>query len=187
MTEEIGNESRQRFDPEVLAAYRERDHVAAVFADRNLAAAAVDELRSIGLGSEHLGVAVRGDDAVVFEHDADAEVVHDAEVGTVAGAPIGAVAGLTITALTVPGAGVIGAGGVLAIAGASALWGALLGGYFGVAAGETALDAHADIAEKALDEGEVLVVVLSHGHPDAIRDVMQRHGGRWRVVEAPAG
>jgi hypothetical protein len=184
MTDEAGTAAREGFTPDDLAAHPEHDHLAAVFADRNEATAAVEELRSLGLGSDHLGVAVHGDDAVVFEHDADAELVRDAEVGVAVGAPTGAIAGLALAALTLPGAGVIVAGGMLAIAGASTLWGTLLGGYFGLATGEPGLDTHAAIAEKALEEGEILVVVCSHGHPDAVRDVMERHGGRWRVVEA---
>jgi len=44
-------------------------HIAAVFGDRAHATEAVDALRELGLGSDHLGVAVRGEDAVVFEHD----------------------------------------------------------------------------------------------------------------------
>jgi len=76
-----------------IRAHDEHDHLAAVFSDRDRAAAAVDELRSLGLGSEHLGVAVRGDDTVAFEHDAEADIMHDAEVGAAAGFPIGAIAG----------------------------------------------------------------------------------------------
>jgi hypothetical protein len=166
-----------------IAAHAEHDHVAAVFADRAAATAAVDELRALGLGSEHLGVAVRGGESVAFEHDAEAEQLVDTEVGLAAGTSIGAIAGLAMAILPVPGVGAIGAGGVLALAGASALWGGLLGGYFGVAAGEPSRVAHADIGYAALEEGEVLVVVCSHGHTDAIRDVMQRHDGTWRVVE----
>ena len=44
------------------------DHVAAVFADRASAHAAVDALRTLGLGSEHLGMAVHRSDSVVQQH-----------------------------------------------------------------------------------------------------------------------
>lgn len=172
------------FTPDEISAHNEHDHVAAVFSDRAHAAAAVDELRSLGLGSDHLGVAVRGDDAVAFEHDADAELIHDAEVGAAAGISIGAVAGLGLAALTIPGVGVIGVGGVLALAGASALWGGLLGTYVGVAAGETGWSEHEEIGYAALKDDEVLVVVCSHGHGDAVRDIMQRHAGNLRTIEA---
>ena len=70
------------------------------------------------------------------------------------------------------------------LAGASALWGGLLGAYFGDAAGDSAWADHEDIGFTALDEGEVLVVACSHGHADAVRDMMQRHGGRYHTIEA---
>jgi hypothetical protein len=172
------------FRPEDISAHSEHDHMAAVFADRAHAVAAVDDLRSLGLGSEHLGIAVAGDDTVAFEHDADREMLHDAEVGAAAGVPIGALAGMGLAGLVVPGLGVIGVGGMLAIAGASALWGGVLGAYFGTTAGETAWVEHEDMGYTRLEGDEVLVVVCSHGHGDAVRDVMQRHDGRLRTIEA---
>ncbi len=172
------------FSPDDIQAHNEHDHVAAVFVDRPHAVAAVDELRSLGLGSEHLGIAVRGDDAVAFEHDADAEMVHDVEIGAAAGAPIGAIAGIGLAALAMPGIGVVGVGGMLALAGASALWGGLLGGYLGAAAGQTGWAEHQEIGYAPLKGSEVLVVVCSHGHGDAVRDIMQRHAGNLRTIEA---
>lgn len=171
-----------RFAPDDIAAHDAHDHLAAVFADRELATRAVDELRALGLGSEHLGVAVRSDDAIVFEHDDEADLAHDTEVGATAGMTLGTLAGLALAAVAIPGVGTIGAGGILALTGASALWGGLLGAYFGATTAETGWIAHADIEYTALAPGEVLVVVCSHGHPDTIRAVMERHGGRWTVV-----
>ena len=172
------------FSAEEIAAHSEHDHLAAVFADRRLATEAVDELRELGLGSEHLGVAVRAGEAVVFEHDENAELRHNAEVGSAAGVSVGAIAGLGIAAVALPGIGTVGVGGVLALAGVSALWGGMLGAYFGVTRAESGWVAHAEIGYTALGDDEVLVVVCSHGHPDVIRDVMQRHGGRWHLLEA---
>ena len=166
-----------------IRAHDEHDHLAAVFSDRDHAAAAVDELRSLGLGSEHLGIAVHGDDAVAFEHDANDDMLHDAEIGAAAGLPIGAIAGIGLATLAVPGIGVIGVGGVLALAGASALWGGLLGTYLGAAAGETGWAEHEAIGYTALERGQVLVVVCSHGHADAVRQSMKRHGGRLHSIE----
>jgi hypothetical protein len=172
------------FSSDDIRAHDEHDHLAAVFADRPHAEAAVDELRSLGLGSDHLGVAVRSDDTVAFEHDADVELWHDAEIGAAAGVPIGAIAGIGLAAVAMSGVGVIGVGGVLALAGASALWGGLLGTYLGAAAGETGWAEHEEIGYAALGDDEVLVVVCSHGHGDAVREVMRRHGGRLRTIEA---
>lgn len=172
------------FSPEDIGAHSEHDHLAAVFADRAHAVAAVDDLRSLGLGSEHLGIAVAGDDEVAFEHDADAELAHGTEHGLAAGVPIGAIAGMGLAALAIPGIGVIGVGGILAIGSAAALWGGMLGAYFGAAARETGWVEHEDIGYAALEGDQVLVVVCSHGHADAVRGVMERHEGRLRSIEA---
>jgi hypothetical protein len=172
------------FSREEIRAHDEHDHLAAVFPDRQHAAEAVDELRSLGLGSEHLGVAVHGGDTVVFEHDATAELLHDAGVGAAAGAPIGAIAGLSLAALTVPGIGALAVGGVLALAGASAMLGGVLGAYLGALVGESGWIEHEDIGYTKLAEGEVLVVVCSHGHGDAVTRILQHHGGRPRTIEA---
>jgi len=172
------------FSPDEIRAHDEHDHLAAVFADRGHAVDAVDELCSLGLGSERLGIAVHGDDVVAFEHDANAELLRDTEVGATAGVPIGAIAGIGLAALAVPGIGVIGVGGMLALAGASALWGGLLGAYLGAAVGGSGWTEHEDIGYTALKQGEVLVVVCSHGHGDVVREIMQRHAGRLHAIEA---
>ena len=171
------------FAPDDIASHREHDHIAAVFADRETATAAIERLRALGLGSEHLGVAVHGDDSIVVEHDEDHDLVRSTETGALVGAPIGAIAGLALAGLVVPGIGLIGLGGMFALAGASALWGGMIGGYVGAAAGDEGWNAHRDLTYTALDPGEVLVVVCSHGHADAAREVMEQHSGRTRVID----
>jgi hypothetical protein len=175
--------SREAFAPADLAAHEEHDHIAAIFPDRQTATEAVDELRSLGLGSDHLGIAVHSDDVAVFEHDEDEELVRDTETGALIGVPIGAVAGLALAALAVPGIGLIGVGGMFAIAGASALWGGLVGAYVGATVGDEGWAAHADLSYTALEPGEVLVVVCSHGHADTVRGVLVRHAGRVHEVD----
>ena len=170
------------FDPADIAAHREHDHVAAVFPGRAEAQAAIEELRALGLGSEHLGVALRTGDQIVFEHDEDAELIRDTAAGAAAGVSVGAIAGLGLAALAIPGVGVIGVGGMFALAGASALWGGVVGAQLGAAVGEDGWTAHADLEYTALGPDDVLVVVCSHGHADAVRDVVERHGGRWHEV-----
>jgi hypothetical protein len=183
MDEQIARQSGVPFSAEEIAAHAEHDHLAAVFPDRSHAEAAVEALRALGLGSEHLGVAVHGSDTVVFEHDADRELFRDVEVGAAAGAPLGALAGLALATLTVPG---IAVGGILALAGIGAGWGAFLGGSVGLGVGDKASIEHEDMQFAALQPGEVLVVVCSHGHPDAIRETMQRHEGRIRSFGSPS-
>ncbi|MEY2960012.1 MAG: hypothetical protein RLZZ01_2580, partial [Actinomycetota bacterium] len=67
--------------------HERHDHIGAVFAERASAEAAVEALRAIGLGSEHLGIAVRDDD-ITFAHDADAELLADTGRGAVTGGSI---------------------------------------------------------------------------------------------------
>jgi len=163
-----------------IQAHAEHDHIAAIFDDRLHAEAAVDDLRASGLGSEHLGVAVHGDSAVAFEHDTDAEMLHDAEVGAAGAAPIGFIAGMALAALAVPG---IAVGGLLALAGVGAAWGAFIGAYIGFGVSDPASTEHSVIEETEMTElqpGQVLVVACSHGHADAVRETMQRHDGRIR-------
>jgi hypothetical protein len=171
------------FPADDIAAHGGHDHIGAIFADRDHATAAVDDLRSLGLGSDHLGVAVHGGESVVFEHDEDADLARDTAIGAASGAGIGAVAGVALAALAIPGIGVLGVGGTLAIAGVSTLWGTLVGAYSGAAVGEAGWEAHQGLSYTALREGEVLVVVCSHGHADAVRDAMRRHGGRLHMID----
>ncbi len=154
------------------------DHIAAVFHDRDAAESAVEALRKQGFGSEHLGVAVHDENPVDFEHDTDSEILHDAAVGVATGAPLGAIAGLAIGVLAATGVGAIGVGGVLALSAASALWGGMLGGYLGTGVGEVGWEEHEQFGFVALEPGEVLIVVCSHGEPDAVRSLMTESGGR---------
>lgn len=168
---------------EDIRSHHEHDHVAAIFTDRDDAERAVDALRSLGFGSDHLGIAMHGGEQVVFEHDGEAELTRDAVIGAATGAGFGALAGIALAALALPGIGVIGLGGTLAIAGASSFWGLVLGGYAGTAAGEKGWERHEDISYTALHEGEVLVVVCSHGQTEVVEEVLRRHHGRRHPVE----
>ncbi|MCO8128830.1 hypothetical protein NHL50_16585 [Acidimicrobiia bacterium EGI L10123] len=173
---------RPCFDEADIRAHQEHDHLVAVFDERSDAEAAVDELRRLGLGSDALGVAVHGPGQVAFEHDAEADLAHDLEVDVGAGAVVGFLAGFALVGTLVPVVGAVGVGGLLALGAATGFGGAMLGGYLGVAADERPLTVHEQIARTRLLPGQVLVAVCSHGHPDAARDVLQRHGGDLRTA-----
>lgn len=156
---------------------KERD-LGAVFADQQAAAAAVEKLRGLGLGDEHLGLAIHVREGYVFEADIEAEVVHGVERGIAIGAPIGAVAGMTVLALVVPGVGTIGVGGLLAagaLSGAAA--GTFIGGFLGLNSEEHVLEEEWDWERLPLQPGAVLVVVSGHGHADQVARVLSDHGG----------
>jgi len=163
---------------EQVSVHAAHDHIAAVFATRDEAEAAVTELREHGLGSEHLGVAVHGPAHIAFEHDEESDLAHDAEVATAAGASLGFLAGMALAAFAVPGLGVLGVGGLFAVGAASGFGGAMLGGFLGIAAADREFTEHEELSETPLDAGEVLVAVRTHGQPDTVRATMQRHGGR---------
>jgi hypothetical protein len=168
---------------EEIRAHQEHDHIVAVFPTQDAAEAAVGELRQLGLGSAELGVAVHAGDQVAFERDAEAELERDIGVGVGTGAVVGFLAGFALMGLAVPAVGTIGVGGLFALGAASGFGGSLLGGYAGVAAGDQPLAVHEHLIAAALAPGEVLVAVCSHGHPEMVRQVMERHGGTLR----PAG
>ena len=159
--------------PAVACEKYEHEHVVAVFPDRDQAAAAVAELQDLGLGSDHLGVAVDGTDQVVFERDEEAVLGKRLAKG----ASLGALAGLALTALVIPGLAPLGIGGMFAVAPATGVGGAMLGGFLGIASVDDAFTAHGDIRETPLAPGEVLVAVLAHGERESVEAVAKHHNG----------
>ncbi|MDH3679454.1 MAG: hypothetical protein OEV40_05820 [Acidimicrobiia bacterium] len=164
--------------PEERAAHDEHDHIGAVFADRTSAEAAIDDLREIGLGSDHLGTAIADRDRIVFEHDESEDFLHDVEAGVATGAVMGLVGGMLIFGLALPGVGTLGVGGILAVGAATGLGGALFGGFAGVGAASRDLAEHERLRHTPLGDGEVLVVACSHDHATLVERALQRHGGR---------
>lgn len=159
----------------------------AVFVDHAAAEAAVEELRSRGLGDEHLGIAVHAPDGYVFEQVTETEVVHGVEKGIAIGAPLGAAAGMTVLALIVPGVGTLGVGGILAAGGLSgALAGTYLGALLGLAAEDHVVDDEREWERIPLQPGEMLVVVSGHDHPDEVAEILRSHGGRLAAKPRPA-
>lgn len=161
-----------------LRAHARHDHIAAVFADRTSAQAAVDDLRRLGLGSDGLGLAVRAGADRVFERDAETDVIRDTEIGAAAGAIVGFLAGLSIAAVALVPGGVVGLGGILALGVPTGMGGAVLGGFLGDAVAERSFTEREELADVPLEPGQVLVAVCSHGHAGAVEDVMERHGGQ---------
>jgi hypothetical protein len=162
-----------------------KPQLGAIFVDLDAAEGAVEELRQSGLADQHLGVAVHEPDEHVFEEEIGKEMAHGLEKGIAIGAPIGAIAGMTVLSLVLPGVGTIGVGGILAAGG---MTGALAGGFWGASLGvkaeERRMEEERDWERTPLQAGEVMVVVDQHGHPDTVKEILQRHGGR--MVAKPA-
>jgi hypothetical protein len=153
------------------------DHVAAVFADRSTAEAAIDDLRELGFGNDRLGVALREGASLAFERNAEVEFGHATVTGAAAGGAIGFLTGLSIAAIALVPGGLIGVGGILAFGAVGGLGGAYFGGFFGEAVHERALNEREELAATHLEPGQVLVATCSHGHPAAVQAIMERHGG----------
>lgn len=168
-------------DGEEVALHHAHGHVGAIFSSREGAIAAVDELRSAGLGSEHLGVAVRSGERMIFAQYEGADLAHEALQGTAIGASVGYLAGLALFAAIVPG---IGLGGMLALAGSTAIGGGMVGGYLGLVEGNEEFAEHAGFATQPLGPDEILVVACTHHQPEAVRAALSTHGGQ--IVELPA-
>lgn len=156
----------------------------AVFDDRAQAEAAVADLRESGLADEHLGLAVHESDSYVFEEDVGAELTHGLERGIAIGAPVGAIAGMTVLALIAPGVGAFGVAGILAGGATGALAGGFWGAYLGLTAEEHVMEEEWDWERTPLREGQVLLVVDQHGHPDTVERILQGHGGQ--IIAKPS-
>lgn len=151
----------------------------AIFGDRTIAEAAVEDLRRSGLADEHLGVGLHGSENYVFEEDVEAETVHGMERGIAIGAPIGAIAGMTVLALIVPGMGTLGVAGIFTAGGVTgALSGGFWGAYLGLKAGEHIMEEEWDWERIPLQPSQVMVVVDQHGQPDEVERILEHHGGR---------
>lgn len=153
----------------------DHDHIAAVFADRQAATAAVVDLRSTGLGSEHLGLAVHDNDHVVFERGEETDIAQAAAGGATAGATLGYLAGFALFAALAPGVGI---GGIAVLAASGIVGGGVLGGYLGISTETDEFNEHHEISRTALEQGEVLIIACGHQEPDLVRSALQRHGGR---------
>ena len=112
------------------------------------------------------------------EEDVAADISHGIEKGIAIATPIGAIAGMAIMVFAIPGAGLLGVGGMLAAGG---IPGALAGTYFGALLGlateEHELDEETDWERVPLEFGQVLVVVAGHDHPDEVADILRRNKG----------
>jgi len=166
-----------------MKAGRDSKHIGAIFTNRLEAEAAVNELRTLGIADEHLGIAIHEPGQLVYEEDVENDEAIAAEEGALVGAPVGVIAGMALIALVLPGVGPLSAGGLLAAGGAA---GALIGGFVGGVAGLATIQHEAEERRKWEDHhlppGEVLVVARDHQQPTRVSSVLTGHGGR--LVEA---
>lgn len=151
------------------------EHIAAIFDDRKVATAALDGLRALGVDDGHIGLALNEGEPIVFEHDDETGVVHRMVKGLAVGAPIGALAGIGLASVVLPGVAV---GGLAAFGGAGTLWGLLAGGYAATTGEADRWDRHEEFRSLLLAPGEVLLVVMGHGHARLVEQSLIDAGGR---------
>jgi hypothetical protein len=157
----------------------DHDHVAAIFASRDQAEAAVEELRAAGIAEEHLGVAVHEPDvSIVLEEEEDTEAERAVARGVTIGGVMGFVAGITVVAIAATLSGGIGVGGILAGGLGVLFGGAALGGEISLAVEEPSMLTVEHLLELPLEPGQVLVVAKAHHRRALIEATFRHHDGR---------
>jgi len=153
--------------------------IPAVFPTWQDADDAVTELEQLGLADEYLARAVHGGHRMVVEENADRAIFRSVAWGIVFGTPIGVIAGAALVYVSQLVAGDTPTLGVALAAGlGGSLAGIFFGTVYGVARKGYLLYQPDRWAAVPLGGTETLVVPRSHGWNDAVREVLERHGGR---------
>jgi hypothetical protein len=130
--------------------------VPAMFADRDTAAAAVEDLLRAGISRDDIGVAVPARESNRLREESAQDSLQGAMRGASIGGRLGAVAGIGLAAVTV---GTLGVGGLFLAGAGGLLWGGTVGGLLGVV---TRVRRRPDVdewCELALDDRSVVVAV----------------------------
>lgn len=158
--------------------------VPGVFGTRAQAEAAIAELRALGLRDEEIGVAVPEPGRYQLMDDATERAFREVPKAFAAGASLGSLAGVGLMALVVPGAGVLGVGGLLVGLYGGALWGGFAAAFGRLVAKVRWNDAEDRWCEIPLAGGDILVAARAGDRVDEVRRVMERHGARCFLDQA---
>jgi hypothetical protein len=154
--------------------------VVGVFANRQDAQRAVNELRNAGFRNEDIGVATRDGPSVVREGslgDTGDKVASGATAGALAGGAGGALWGIGIAAGLLPGLGPVIAGGTLAAILASAATGAAAIGLAGALIGLGLPEDEAEHYQSEFNAGRTIVTVHATGDRfEQAQDVLNHTG-----------
>lgn len=164
--------------------------VLGVFHDRVNAEDAISELEDAGYNPKDISIIMRDSkDAASFAEATGTDVATGAATGATTGAVVGGLTGLLIGvgAITVPGIGALLIGGPLAAAlgltGAAtttvsgAATGALAGGIIGALTGLGVSRSDAEIYEKHITEGAILLAVpATHVEEFQVRNILEQYG-----------
>lgn len=171
-----------------------------IFADREHAESAINELESKGFNTKDISIIMRDqNEAKEIHHNTGANVAGGAASGATTGAVVGGIAGLLvgIGAITIPGIGGILIGGPIATAlgltGAAAstttgaLTGALAGGLLGALVSLGVPENEAREYETSVREGGILVAVAASGTmvQEASSILEQHNASQVRSIAMP--
>jgi uncharacterized protein (TIGR02271 family) len=164
--------------------------VVGVFADRQQAQRAVEDLRRAGFRDDQIGVVAR-DTGGTTGTKTEAQGSHvgtGAAVGAAAGAGVGALWAIGIAAGMLPAIGPIIAGGIFASILASAAGGAAAGGLVGALIGLGIPEEEAKYYETEFHGGRTIVTVKADGRYDEAWSILHRQGAynRTTAAQAPA-
>ncbi len=140
--------------------------VVGVFDSHGKAVQAVENLREAGFTSRNISIfAPDPREAENYAEELGVNVIKGGATGVAAGGILGGVAGWVagLTALTLPGAGIVIAAGPLAAAMVGAVGGASVGGFAGVLVGLGLPRRAAEEYNRELKEGRTLVFVHTDG------------------------
>ena len=167
-------------------AASQRSTVVGVFADRDQAERAIEELGRAGFRADQLGFAVRrGEAPVEGTHLGTGEATDlGAETGTQAAREFsgaitgGAIGGLlgAAAALVLPGIGAVAAAGILAAALAGAGVGAAAGGVLGALVSMDVPEEEARYYEREFQAGRPIVAVKADGRYQEALAILRRSG-----------
>jgi uncharacterized protein (TIGR02271 family) len=157
----------------------QRSTVIGVFADREHAQAAVNELRRLGFREDQIGVAARDGERMEGTSnvgDTASKAGTGAATGLAAGAGVGALWGIGIAAGLLPAIGPAIAGGTLATILSSAAAGAAAAGIAGALIGLGIPEDEAEYYEGEFHAGRTIVTVKADSRFDEAHAVLRRHG-----------
>jgi uncharacterized protein (TIGR02271 family) len=148
-----------------------------VFADRQEAQKAVNELRRAGFREDQIGVAGRDGETITGAHetgDRGTNAGIGAAAGAATGAGLGALWGIGIVAGLLPAIGPAIAGGTLAAILSSAAAGAAAAGIAGALIGLGIPEEEATYYESEFHAGRIIVTVNADGRYDEAHAILQR-------------
>jgi len=160
---------------------QQRSTVVGVFADRQQADRAVDELRKAGFRDDQIGVAMRYDEGATGSStsatdDDDSHAGSGAMAGALTGLGLGTLAGLGVLSGIIPVIGPAIAAGTLGVILSNAAAGAGIAGLVGALIGAGIPEHEANYYQSEFESGRTIVTVQASGRADEASTILRRHG-----------